>query len=155
MLTSFITALLPVPLIYLIYFRHFRKHYHQESITPEYLVHLESLLYGAALALVIILLAPYINSFFPIPSPVIDALVKAALVEKLGAMAALILIVRGRRSMRLLDTVICGIMVGVGFSLVENVSMRRISDGPKYLSECSSRFRFTFPRAHSWRIFSG
>lgn len=121
MLTSFITALIPIPLVYLIYFRHFRTHYLQESITPEYLTHLEALLYGAALALVIIVLAPYINSLFPEPSVLTDALVKAALVEKLGTMAVLILIVRGRGSMRLLDTVICGIMAGVGFSLVENV----------------------------------
>jgi len=121
MLTSFITALLPVPLVYLIYFRHFRKHYRQESITPEYLAHLEAFLCGAALALIIILLAPYINSLFPEPSVVIDALVKAALVEKLGTMAVLLFIVRGHGSMCPLDTVICGVMVGVGFSLVENV----------------------------------
>ncbi|HSV97398.1 MAG TPA: cyclic nucleotide-binding domain-containing protein [Spirochaetota bacterium] len=121
MLTSFITALLPVPLIYLIYFRHFFKHYRRESITPEYARHLESLLCGIALALIIILLAPFINSMVSTQSIVTEAFIKAALVEKLGALIALLFIIKTKSPMRLLDCVICGISVGVGFSMVENV----------------------------------
>ncbi len=121
MFIPFITALLPVPLIYLIYFRHFFRHYRQESITPEYSRHLESLLCGIALALLIILLAPFINSMLPVRSILTDAFVKAALVEKLGAVITLYLIIGTGSPMRPLDCVICGVLVGVGFSMVENV----------------------------------
>ncbi|MCU0845010.1 MAG: cyclic nucleotide-binding domain-containing protein [Spirochaetes bacterium] len=121
MLISFMTALIPVPLVYLIYFRHFFKHYRQESIIPEYVRHLESLLYGIALALVIILLAPYINSMFAGHSILTESFIKAALVEKLGALTVLFIIIRADPPLRLLDYVICGVLVGVGFSMIENV----------------------------------
>ncbi|MGV7927314.1 MAG: cyclic nucleotide-binding domain-containing protein [Spirochaetota bacterium] len=121
MFIPLITALLPVPLIYLIYFRHFFRHYRQESITPEYTRHFESLLCGIALALLIILLAPFINSMLPVRSILTDAFVKAALVEKLGAVITLYLIIGTGSPMRPLDCVICGVLVGMGFSMVENV----------------------------------
>ncbi len=121
MLISVITALLPVPLIYLIYFRHFFTHYRQESITPEYVRHLQSLLSGIALALVIILLAPLINAMLPARSAFMESFIKAALVEKLGTLAVLLFIIDRNSGIRLLDWVICGVLVGVGFSMVENI----------------------------------
>ena len=121
MIESLLIALLPVPVLYLIYFRHFFAYYREEGKTPAYLKHLESLLFGIALALAIIIAGPLINSLLLPGSVVTDAFIKAALVEKLGALLVVYLIQRHYPSFNTLEGVVSGVLVGCGFSLVENI----------------------------------
>ena len=120
MTTPLYIALLPVPAFYLIYFRHFFSYYRERGHVPVQIKHLESFLYGIALALLLVLVAPYIDSFLPRGSIMLDAFIKAALVEKAGALLVIFLILKNYPSFTILEGVISAILVGIGFSLVEN-----------------------------------
>jgi protease PrsW len=121
MILSIFIALLPIPVFYLIYFRHFFAYYRAEGRKPAYVKHFESFLYGVALALAIILLSPFIERLFPSGSIITDGFIKAALIEKLGAFLVIFLIQRHYPGFNILEAIISGILVGAGFSLVENI----------------------------------
>jgi len=117
---AFYISLVPVPLFYLVYLRHFHNYYRSTGGIPAYLKHLESFLYGVALALALILAAPVLNELLPVRSLAGEGFYRAALPEKAGAFLAVLVIQRHFLRFTLLEGVITGIMVGVGFSLVEN-----------------------------------
>jgi len=118
---SLYIALLSVLLYYLIYFRHFFSFYRQEGYQPAYIKLIESFLYGVALALIILIAAPYITILLPGKSAFHAGFYKAALVEKLGAVLAIILIQRHFRNFTIIEGAISGLLVGAGFSLVEDI----------------------------------
>lgn len=107
-------ALLPVPLFYFIYFRYF-------TFKPEYVKHLESFLYGITLALFLILVSPLINSLFPNSGIIIDAFCRAAFLEKIGAFLLIYIIHRYYPNFSIMESVVSAMMLGLGFSLVENI----------------------------------
>jgi CRP-like cAMP-binding protein/RsiW-degrading membrane proteinase PrsW (M82 family) len=107
-------ALLPVPLFYFIYFRYF-------TFKPEYVKHLESFLYGITLALFLILVSPFINSLFPNSGIILDAFFRAAFLEKIGAFLLIYIIHRYYPNFSIMESVVSAMMLGLGFSLVENI----------------------------------
>jgi protease PrsW len=121
MLNYIYIAILPIPVFYLIYFRHFFAYYRAEGKKPAYLKHLESFLFGIALALVIILLSPYIDRLFQSKSIYIEGFIKAALIEKLGAFIVIYIVQKHYPGFNILEAIISGILAGAGFSLVENI----------------------------------
>jgi CRP-like cAMP-binding protein/RsiW-degrading membrane proteinase PrsW (M82 family) len=114
-------ALAPVPLFYLIYFRHFSDYYRRNGLTPQYLKQAESLLFGILLALLVYILAPVLDRSMPWDGRLAESFLKAALVEKAGALLFIGLILRRYPSFSILEGVIAGVLVGTGFALVENL----------------------------------
>ena len=121
MIPYYFIAFSAVPIFYLIYFRHFFNYYRQKQEKPVYIKHLESFLYGVALALIIILFAPYIDALFNEETVITNAFVKAALIEKTGSLIIFILIVQWYQRFSILEGIVSGIAIGSGFSLVENI----------------------------------
>jgi len=115
-------ALLPVPVFYLVYFRHFLVYFRDIDYSPQYAEQIESFLYGVAYALLIIIAQPYIVALVPGEGVIAASLVKAALVEKLGALAVIYLIQRNYRSFNLVEAIVSGVIFGAGFSFVENIA---------------------------------
>ncbi|HPB80867.1 MAG TPA: cyclic nucleotide-binding domain-containing protein [Spirochaetota bacterium] len=114
LLQKFLIALIPVPLFYLIYFRYF-------TFKPEYIKHFESFLYGITLALVIILVSPFIYAAIPFSDIFTDAFIKAAALEKIGAFMLIYIIHRYYPNFSIMESVVSAMMLGIGFSLVENI----------------------------------
>ncbi len=114
LLQKLLTALIPVPVFYLIYFRYF-------TFKPEYIKHLESFLYGVALALLIILVSPFLYSFIPFTGSISEGFIKAAFVEKVGAFLLIYLIQKYYPNFSVMESIISSMMLGIGFSLVENL----------------------------------
>lgn len=114
LLQKILIALIPVPLFYLIYFRYF-------TFKPEYIKHFESFLYGITLALFIILISPFIYSLIPFTDIFSEAFIKAALIEKIGAFALIYIIHRYYPNFSIMESVVSAMMLGIGFSLVENI----------------------------------
>ncbi len=115
-------ALLPVPVFYIVYFRHFLSYFHDIHYSPQYAEQIESFLYGVAYALVIIIAQPYITALIPGEGVLAASLIKAALIEKLGAFLIILIIQRNYRSFNLVEAIVSGIVFGVGFSFVENIA---------------------------------
>jgi protease PrsW len=147
MLLSIAIALLPVPVFYLIYFRQFRAYYRAENRKPTFLKHLESFLYGIALALVIVLASPLIDLIFLSGSIFSEGFLKAALIEKLGAFIVIYFIQKHYSAVNAFESVISGILVGTGFSMVENIFyginygnsviiIRTLFSAPLHLTTC-------------------
>jgi Kef-type K+ transport system membrane component KefB len=90
MLITLLAAILPVPLFYLIYYRHFSAS--EEKRENARLKHLEAFLGGIAAALAIILLSPFIGDMLSSESVFFQGFVRAALVEKLAAMIVIALV---------------------------------------------------------------
>lgn len=148
MIASIVISILPMPLFYLIYFRHFFTYYRMKGIKPVFIKHVEGLLYGVAVAIILILLSPALDELFKGGSIAVDSFVKAALVEKMGALAAILLLQRYYPRFSLLEGVSSGLIVGAGFSLVENVFyalnygtpvvlVRALFSVPLHLSTCA------------------
>jgi CRP-like cAMP-binding protein/RsiW-degrading membrane proteinase PrsW (M82 family) len=140
-------ALSAAPVFYLIYFRHFFSYYRRKHAVPVYGKHFESFLCGIVLALVIILLAPYIDRLITDDTVFINAFVKAALIEKAGTVALFLLVIRYYPRFSNLEGIVSGIAIGAGFSLVENIAyaitfgpqviiVRLIFSAPLHLTTC-------------------
>ncbi|MDY6934290.1 MAG: cyclic nucleotide-binding domain-containing protein [Spirochaetota bacterium] len=114
LMSKILLALIPIPLFYLIYLRYF-------IYKPEYVKHLESFLYGVALALLLKLGTPFIYSLFPFTDLALDGFLKAALIEKIGAFCLIYLVHRYYPNFSIMESVVSAMMLGIGFSLVENV----------------------------------
>lgn len=108
-------ALLPIPVIYLFYHRYF-------IVKPSYLYHLEYLLYGAFLAMVLLLMSPYLDRSMSFKSVAAVGFLSAALVEKLGAFIVIYILIRRPRSIvMVMNMTISAMLLGLGFSTVENI----------------------------------
>lgn len=114
-------ALLPVPVFYIVYFRHFLVYFHDIDYSPQYAEQIESFLYGVAYALVLIIARPYITALIPGEGVLTAGIIKAAVIEKLGAFVIILIIQRNYRSFNLVEVIVSGIIFGVGFSFVENI----------------------------------
>ncbi len=108
-------ALLPLPAVYLLYFRSFLR-------KLEYTEHVRSFLWGLMIAAALLLLNPFLDAVFPAMNPVALAFFRAALVEKVGAFLVIAVLVHQRkRNLVVLESVTAAILIGIGFSAVENV----------------------------------
>ncbi len=121
MILTILIALLPVPIFYIIYFRHFINYYRSEKRKSAYLKHLEAFLSGIAIALAIVLASSYIENFFQSKSIFLEGFIKAALIEKIGAFIIIYIIQRHYPAFNILEAIISGILFGTGFSMVENI----------------------------------
>jgi CRP-like cAMP-binding protein/RsiW-degrading membrane proteinase PrsW (M82 family) len=120
-MTSAIIAVAAVPLFYLIYFRHFFTYYREQENIPEYLKHVEFFLYGTSFALALVLGAPLLQTALHRDSLIFDAFVRAALIEKAGLLALFLAAARHYPRFSVLEGIVAGILLGCGFSLVENI----------------------------------
>lgn len=110
-----ILALLPIPVIYLFYHRYFLA-------KPSYLFHLEYFLYGAVLALLLLLASPYLSPYLAFNTTVARGFLGAALIEKAGAILfILVLTYRTPPLLMVLNLVISAMLLGLGFATVENI----------------------------------
>lgn len=108
-------AILPVPVIYLFYYRYF-------LVKPSLLFHLEYFLYGAILALLMVLASPYIVKYLSFESELASGFLSAALAEKAGAFVfILVLTYRTPPMLMVLNMVISAMLLGLGFATVENI----------------------------------
>ncbi len=108
-------------LFYLIYIRHFRDFYRLKNLSPFYLKHVESFLSGVLLALLISLSAPWLDQILPKDNVFVDSFIKAALLEKAGAVISIIIIQRKYSRFSIVEGIISGVTLGTGFALVENI----------------------------------
>ncbi|MBN1495476.1 MAG: cyclic nucleotide-binding domain-containing protein [Spirochaetes bacterium] len=110
-----ILALAPVPVIYLFYYRYF-------LVKPSYLYHLEYFVYGAILALLLLLAGQYFAPDLPLHGAAARGFLSASLVEKAGAFAMIALLTyRTPPLLMVLNMVISAMLLGLGFATVENV----------------------------------
>ncbi|MCP4138576.1 MAG: cyclic nucleotide-binding domain-containing protein [bacterium] len=107
-------SLIPIPLFYLIYFRYF-------TFKAEYAKHLQSFLSGVALAIFLSLIAQLIDLKIVFEGALSTAFLKAALVEKVGAFIVIYFIQRKYANFNIMEATASGMLVGIGFSSVENV----------------------------------
>jgi CRP-like cAMP-binding protein/RsiW-degrading membrane proteinase PrsW (M82 family) len=114
-------SLVSVLLYYLIYIRHFRNFYRLKKLSPSYLKHIESFLIGVLLALIISLAAPWLDRLLPRDNVFVDSFLKAALIEKAGALISIMIIQRKYHRFSIVEGIISGITMGTGFALVENI----------------------------------
>ncbi len=111
----FVLALVPLPFLYLAYRRYFVFQANALDLT-------EAILYGIALASGLLLASSYFLTLIPVQGPLATGFVKAALVEKAGAFILLLFFIHRRRAQLItLDTVVWSMMVGLGFSVLENM----------------------------------
>jgi CRP-like cAMP-binding protein/RsiW-degrading membrane proteinase PrsW (M82 family) len=110
------SALLTCLVFYAIYYR--RLHLDRSALTV-----LEAFLAGAVIALALLALSPYASDFSRGLSPMAQGFLMAALPEKaLALLAVFYMMVRDRNAMSIKNTIGYGILVGAGFSFVENVA---------------------------------
>lgn len=110
-----VLALIPLPAVYLLYFRSFLR-------KLEYTEHVRSFLWGLMIAGGLLLLNPLLDMVFPPMHPIALAFFRAALVEKLGAFIVVSILIRQRReNLVVLESVTAAILIGIGFSAVENI----------------------------------
>ncbi len=121
MLPALIGSIAPVPLFYLIYYRHFRSYYRRKALRLNYYKLAESLLSGIVLALVVYLAGPLLDSVIPWDNALVNSFMKAALVEKAGALVFIWFILKKYRGFSIFEGIVAGVFVGTGFALVENL----------------------------------
>ncbi len=111
-------SLFPIPLFYLIYLRYFR-------LKSDLIEHIQSFLSGTILALILILAAPVLSQLFLVIglgySPLVEGFIKAAVVEKLGAFAIILVLLRRHPDFTVIQAALSAMTFGIGFALVENV----------------------------------
>ena len=108
-----IAALVPVTVFYAIYSRYF-------LFRPEIIKHVEALLAGVFFALLLLVVPSYIPLHLNIQHPVLVALLKAALPEKIGAFIIILILQRHYPNFSLMEGAISAMMFGIGFSIIEN-----------------------------------
>jgi protease PrsW len=117
---AFIGSIAPVSFFYLIYYRHFRMYYRRSGIKPNYHKLAESFLSGIVLALLVYLAGPMLDRFVPWDTVPANSFIKAALVEKTGALFFIWFIHRKYPGFSIFEGIVAGVFVGTGFALVEN-----------------------------------
>ncbi|MCB1137779.1 MAG: cyclic nucleotide-binding domain-containing protein [Leptospiraceae bacterium] len=84
---------------------------------------LEAVLAGAVIALGLLLLAPHSDDFLEDLNPMSQGFLLAALPEKLlGLLALLYMTIRDRNEMSVKNSIGYGVLIGAGFSFVENIA---------------------------------
>jgi CRP-like cAMP-binding protein/RsiW-degrading membrane proteinase PrsW (M82 family) len=110
-----ILAVLPIPIIYVFYHRYF-------IVKPSYLHHLEYFIYGAILALVIVLFKQHAGQAAALQGDIARGFLHAALAEKTSAfILILFLMYASRHVLMVLNSVISAMLLGMGFATVENI----------------------------------
>ena len=111
-------ALAPLPLVYFLYHRYFQ-------LKPGYSDYAEAFLFGLLLAGVLPLLSGYLlpSQLMQVQaSPLFTGFIKAALVEKGGALLVLYFIFRKQgQEVIVLEAGLMAMMFGIGFSALENI----------------------------------
>ncbi len=108
-------AILPVPIIYIFYYRYF-------LVKPSYLYHLEYYIYGIILGLVLLLVSPYLLRLVTFQNAIATGFLGASLVEKTGAFILIaILTYRTPPLLMVLNMVISAMLLGLGFATLENI----------------------------------
>lgn len=83
----------------------------------------EAFLAGAVIALALLLLSPHSSGWIEELNPLTQGFLLAAFPEKLlGSLALFYMIARDRREMSVLNSIGYGILIGAGFSFVENIA---------------------------------
>ncbi len=111
---TFLIAIVPVPLFYIIYSRYF-------LFRPEIYKHIESFFAGLTVSLLLVLLSPLFLHFFPETEILTTAFLRAAVLEKIFCFIIIIIIQRHYTNFSILEATISGMLVGLGFSFVENI----------------------------------
>jgi len=107
-------VLSPVVIFYALYWRYFH-------FRPEYIKHLQAFLAGLAAALVIILLSPFVLHVMGGDNILIRGFINAAFLEKLAALAVLLMVHRQYPNFSIVEAVLSAMLYALGFSAVENV----------------------------------
>jgi CRP-like cAMP-binding protein/RsiW-degrading membrane proteinase PrsW (M82 family) len=106
----------PVPVIYLFYHRYFQ-------VKPSYLYHLEYFIYGVILALLLLLIGPYILRYLTFQNSIAMGFLSASLIEKAGAFLFIaVLTYRSPPLLMVLNMVISAMLLGLGFATLENIT---------------------------------
>jgi len=134
-------ALLPVPLLYVLYNRYFKVS-HQPALR------LQNLAFGGILACLFLLAAPFLSSYLNGGTFFALAFLQAAMPEKLGVFLFLLLLT-GKRGDEtpVLNGIMTGMLLGLGFAAVENIFyalsssasiifIRSISSVPLHVFSC-------------------
>jgi len=111
---NLISALIPIPAFYLIYYRYF-------TYKPVYSKHIQGLLCGIAYALFLVLMSAYLFDNITFRSPVLTGFFKAAFIEKAGAFLIIMFILKHYPKFSVMEGALSAMLFGIGFSLVENL----------------------------------
>jgi CRP-like cAMP-binding protein/RsiW-degrading membrane proteinase PrsW (M82 family) len=111
---NFLSALIPVPAFYLIYFRYF-------TFKPVYSKHMQAFLSGIAYALILVLLSTYLVNSLSFRNPVLTGFIGAAFIEKIGAFIIILFILKHYPHFSVMEGTLSAMLFGTGFSLVENL----------------------------------
>ena len=106
---------MPLPAIYLIYARYF-------DTKPRFRKHIEAFIGGILIALLLLVAAPILQSLIPSDNIAVKAFIKAALSEKIGALAILLIVLRYYPGLSVVESIIASAVFGVGFAAVENAA---------------------------------
>ncbi len=134
-------GLIPVAAIYLFYRRHFR-------VKSDLLGHLEFFFYGIFLGSVLFVAAWCCRDLVPPGNALIRGFIRAALVEKTGALVFIgFLIYRMKNDFTVMNGIVSAMFLGLGFAALENViyalsrdssilPVRLISSVPLHILSC-------------------
>jgi hypothetical protein len=92
MLKTVIIALIPLPLFYLIYFRHLLNRNSEDRGNLSFLVPLEFFFFGMSLAFGIVLISPVIGMIPSTHLAVVDNMIKGGIIEKTGSFLIIVII---------------------------------------------------------------
>lgn len=120
-LMKIILALSPVPLYYLIYFRHFHRSPLYREARPQYLMHAESFISGMVTALVIMVIDSLVNLPIMPNSPLFQSFVLASMIEKASLFICLSILFRFYDAFSIMEAIIAAVLVALGFATVENI----------------------------------
>ncbi|MBI3395075.1 MAG: PrsW family intramembrane metalloprotease [Spirochaetia bacterium] len=149
-------AIVPVPAVYLLYFRSFLR-------KLQYVEHAEAFLWGLALAGGLLFLTPF-TDFLSFRHYVLQGFFRAGLIEKAGAYL-LILFLTKRRGVHVVvwESVISAMLLGLGFSAAENIVYafgsgtavivaRFFSAVPLHVATCGMIGYFVAKAVSSWSL---
>ena len=112
---TLVLALLPVPIVYLFYYRYF-------NVKPSYLRQVEHFSYGSILAIIILLVARFFPEFPGNDSTAVSGFIKAALVEKGSAFVVIFILSKiQRHELMVMNFVTSAMLIGLGFATIENI----------------------------------
>jgi protease PrsW len=109
-----IILLTGIPAIYLVYHRYM-------IFKPEFRKHLEAFAFGVFVALLLLLLAPFINSIIPLKNHIASAFFKAAFIEKGLALIALLIVFKHYINFSAAEAMLSAMIFGLAFAFTENI----------------------------------
>ena len=115
LLITLLIGILPIPVIYLFYRRHF-------ATKPDFFSHLEHFAYGVILAGVLFFVGMQLKPLITTNNPLLLGFINAALTEKLGAFLLIaILIFKIKKNFTVMNAVVSAMFLGLGFAALENI----------------------------------